>query len=342
MADATQPRFNIPDVFWQALKTVGLEPSVVLRQARLPMTLHIRERRDRRQVTTLEFFRLWEAVQVLNPDPAAGIMLVTGLDIAALPPSSFAAFIARDYRDGLHRLSRFKQLCTPERLLVAEDGHTCTVTIDWLHTPELPPALLVDAAFATFVELGRRGSRAPIIALKVELARADNGSSALAEYFGCPVRFGAERNALVLDAKDLDRPFPGYNPEMLDMLNPGLVAALAEASAPASISHQVKIALKRILASGRPEMVEVARELGMSERTLQRRITEAGTSFRQLMLETRQEVVRHLLAEPSIEIDEIACLVGYEDTNSFYRAFRAWEGTTPARWRALQLPSSTH
>lgn len=149
------------------------------------------------------------------------------------------------------------------------------------------------------------------------------------------MRFGAGRNALVLDAADLDRSFPGYNPQMLDMLNPSLVTALAEASAPVSISHQVKITLKRILASGRPEMVEVARELGMSERTLQRRITEAGTSFRQLMLETRQEVVRHLLTEPTIEIDEIACLVGYEDTNSFYRAFRSWEGTTPARWRAL-------
>lgn len=341
MPDATQPRFNIPDVFWLALQSVGLEPSVVLRQARLPMTLHIRERRDRRQVTTLEFFRLWEAVRTLNPDPAVGILLVTRLDITALPPSSFAAFIARDYRDGLHRLARFKQLCTPERLQVCEDGRTCTVTIDWLHTPELPPALLVDAAFATFVELGRRGARTQITPLQVELVRPDDGSRALAEFFGCSVRFGAGRNALILDAADLDRPFPGYNPQMLEMLNPGLVAALAEASTPASISHQVKITLKRFLASGRPEMVEVARELGMSERTLQRRITEAGTSFRQLMLETRQEVVRHLLTEPSIEIDEIACLVGYEDTNSFYRAFRSWEGTTPARWRALQTPSSS-
>ena len=56
---------------------------------------------------------------------------------------------------------------------------------------------------------------------------------------------------------------------------------------PSTISLQVKSALKRILASGRPEMAEVAREMGMSERTLQRRITEEGTSFRQLMLAAR-------------------------------------------------------
>lgn len=349
MSDASRPiasRFNVPDAFWHGLKLIGLEPSVVLRQARLPVTLCIRELRDRRQVSTEEFFRLWAAVQALNPDPAAAVLLVTRLDFATLPPSSFAAFIARDYRDGLHRMARFKQLCTPERLLVNEDGQTCTVTIDWLHTPELPPNLLVDAAFATFVELGRQGTRVHITPRKVELARADDGSPALSKFYGCPVQYGAERNALVLDVADLDRPFPGHNPELLDMLNPALIAALAEATASASISLQVKAALKRILASGRPELADVARELGMSERTLQRRITEDGTNFRQLMLETRQEVVRHLLSEPSIEIEEIACLLGYEDTNSFYRAFRSWEGTTPARWRASQalqpMSSSTH
>ena len=75
MPDARQPRFNIPDVFWQALRTIGLEPATVLRQARLPVTLNLRERRDRRQVNTEEFFRLWEAVGVLNPDPAAAVQI---------------------------------------------------------------------------------------------------------------------------------------------------------------------------------------------------------------------------------------------------------------------------
>lgn len=337
MSDARQSRFNIPDVFWQALRSIGLEPAAVLRQARLPVTLNLHERRDRRQVSTEEFFRLWEAIATLNPDPAAAIQMVTQLDSATLPPASFVAFVARDFRDGLHRLARFKQLCTLERVGLTETDNTCTVTVDWLRTQAPPPTLLIDAAFATFVELGRRGSGVHIFPLSVELARPESGHDGLADFFGCAVRFGAERNALVFDAADLSRPFPSHNPELLEMLNPALTAALAEASAPSTISLQVKSALKRILASGRPEMAEVAREMGMSERTLQRRITEEGTSFRQLMLETRQEVVRHLLSEPSIEIEEVACLLGYEDTNSFYRAFRAWEGTTPARWRASQI-----
>ena len=74
----------------------------------------------------------------------------------------------------------------------------------------------------------------------------------------------------------------------------------------------------------------VAKELGMSDRTLQCRISDEGSPFRQLLNETRHELVRQYLVDPSVEITEAAFLGGYEDPNSFYRAFRSWEGTTPA------------
>ncbi|TGU31128.1 AraC family transcriptional regulator, partial [bacterium M00.F.Ca.ET.152.01.1.1] len=96
--------------------------------------------------------------------------------------------------------------------------------------------------------------------------------------------------------------------------------------------EQVKVVLKRSLASGRPELSDIARELGMSERTLQRRITEEGTSFRELLINARQELGRQLLSDPTADIDEVACRLGYQDASSFYRAFREWEGTTPNRW----------
>ena len=98
---------------------------------------------------------------------------------------------------------------------------------------------------------------------------------------------------------------------------------------------------ERLLAGSRPDLPMVAKELGISERTLQRRITDEGTSFRQLLNETRHEFVRQYLGNASVEITEAAFLVGYEDPNSFYRAFRSWEGKTPAEWRAAnQRPTS--
>lgn len=71
----------------------------------------------------------------------------------------------------------------------------------------------------------------------------------------------------------------------------------------------------------------------MSDRTLQRRLTDENTSFKQLMTQARHEQAIEYLADPSLDIKEVAFLIGYEDQNSFYRAFRLWEGDTPSNWR---------
>jgi AraC-like DNA-binding protein len=120
------------------------------------------------------------------------------------------------------------------------------------------------------------------------------------------------------------------------MLNPQLERALEERRAQSSISEQVKWILKRLLAGSRPEISAVARELGLSDRTLQRRIVDDGASFRELLLEARKELARAYLTRPEIDIEEVAYLLGYEDANSFYRAFRTWEGTTPAHWKSAR------
>ncbi|MNN59171.1 HTH-type transcriptional regulator VirS [compost metagenome] len=92
--------------------------------------------------------------------------------------------------------------------------------------------------------------------------------------------------------------------------------------------------MKRSLSGGRPDMQAVAKELGMSDRTLQRRLTEENTTFKQLLTQTRHEQAREYLADPSLEIKEVAFMIGFEDQNSFYRAFRLWEGDPPSNWRS--------
>jgi len=86
----------------------------------------------------------------------------------------------------------------------------------------------------------------------------------------------------------------------------------------------------------RVDVHEVAKELGMSSRTLQRRIAEEGSSFRQLSSDARRELARLYLQHPSLGFSETASLLGYEDANSFLPAFRVWEGITPTEWRAMQ------
>ncbi|MBB4571191.1 AraC family transcriptional regulator [Rhizobium leucaenae] len=323
---------KVPLAFWRAVERIGLPPSAVLRQARLPATLHLS---DSGMVTTAQYFAIFRALEELVPEPALGLRLVREADTAVHPPSTLAAFHARDYRDGLYRVARFKRLCTPEQLSFSEEKGEVSITSDWIYASEPEPAIATDVAFAFLVELGRRGTGQPLAPLRVEFMRVGPKSDVYQAFFGCPIKYGASRNKLVLKSSDLDRPFPGHNPELLEILTPALAAAMGELQARSSIGDQVKVVLKRSLASGRPELSQVAHDLNMSERTLQRRITDEGKTFRELLSDARRELGRQLLSNPTTDIDEVACLLGYQDRSSFYRAFRDWEGLTPLQWREL-------
>jgi AraC-like DNA-binding protein len=327
---------HVPPAFWREMKRAGLPPEILLREARLPATLHLDAQA---LVTTAQYFDLWRAIERLLPEPGLGIRLIEGLDTAANPPSVLIAYHGRDFRDGLIRLARFKQLCTPEQLLYDERKGDCTITFRWLYTDARIPAIVTDVGLATLLELGRRGTEHRIIPSRVELARSGPMTAVLRDYFQCPIKFDAAADVVVLKSTDLNRPFRGHNPELLSLLTPALASALAELQALATVGEQVKIVLKRNLTSGRPELSQVARALGMSDRTLQRRITEDGTSFRILLAEARRELAEQLLSSTDTSLAEVSYLLGYQDVNAFHRAFKEWEGTTPGEWRERRASS---
>lgn len=323
-------RFRLPPAFWRAAGRMGLPAAAVLRQARLPANLHVA---PETWLTTAQYFALWRAVESLSQDPAVGLQMVAQTENAAHPPATMAAFFARDFRDGLKRLARFKHLCTPETLEITNSGGECRVSTRWLHAIEPEPDAVVDVTLAAILELGRRGTGRPLRPLRVELTRSTLRGDTHRSYFDAPIRTGCGQNALIFAISDLDRPFPGHNPELLALLEPGLAASLAEIAAQSSLLDQVRILIRRRMASGKPDIADIATDLGLSERTLQRRITEEGASYRSLLDEIRRDIGRQLLANTGNGIDEVAFLLGFQDTSSFYRAFRSWEGVTPAQWR---------
>lgn len=111
--------------------------------------------------------------------------------------------------------------------------------------------------------------------------------------------------------------------------NPELRRRLSDLHAAASTEDRVRAALHEILPAGDSAMTAVAREFATSPRTLQRQLQSEGTSYQRVLTRTREELARHYLADRTLSTAEIAYLLAYDDTNSFYRAFRRWTGTTP-------------
>ncbi|MEN2768234.1 AraC family transcriptional regulator [Ornithinibacillus xuwenensis] len=322
-------RIRIPNGFWAGLRQLGITEQDVVRKAKLPLTVITES-----VVSTEQYLAIWHAYSDLIGDMGEGmIKLPTAFETAHYPPSVLAAFHARDYRDALNRMIRYKEMCPPEKLSIVEEGDSCSIELDWLNDEQPGPPLLIGTTLAFLLELGRRGTGFPLNAKLVEFTFSMDKGQALKEFFGCPIRYDAASNRLTMHRRDLDRPFTSYNAELLEVLTPVLDQTLHDKRSSQSISEIVKWILKRNLTGDHQELRDVASELGMSERTIQRRLMDEETSFKQLLSQARHEQARAYLADPLLEIKEVAFLVGYKDQSSFYRAFRIWEGDTPLNWR---------
>lgn len=339
LSSGAQDRMKLPGAFWARLKTMGLTPAAVLRHSNLPPTVCSGEG----LVTTAQLFALWRTIRELGKDPTLGWKGISKTGSDQFHPALLAALNARTYRESLERFARYKQICGAQEFQFTRNGDEFWVEMFWPFAgDEQPPALFVDAVFALVLELGRRGTEIRLTPKRIELMRPEEPGNGLADYFGCPIKYRSRRDAVVLRAADLELPFVAHNEELLRMLAPQLENQIKAGQAKPSIGDQVKWVQKRLLSGSCPDVAMVAKELGMSARTLQRRITGEGMTFRHLLNETRRDLVRQYLADNTIEIPEVAFLVGYDNANSFYRAFRSWEGKTPAEWRAAPPPTTAN
>jgi AraC-like DNA-binding protein len=329
-------RFRVSSTLPRKLEELGLSPNTVLRQAALPMGLF---NQDKILLSTEEFFALYRGIAESSGDPGFGLKLGTEERVERYDPIKIAALSARSLRDAVERLSRYKQLTCPEEIRVVKRGNESAVQFVWLLAHEEEPPLLVDVCFTWIVGIGHRGIGRPLNPKRVELQRAPAHREMYEAHFRCPVRFKSNQNALVLSNADMELPFVTYNPDLLAIVAPQLEAELAQQLAQKTFTEQAKGILKQLLAGQRPGIQDLARELHLSTRTLQRRLTEHGITFQRLLDEARRELARHYLLHSSRELNETAYLLGYEDANSFFRAFHHWEGTTPGQWRLMQRNS---
>lgn len=329
----TNARIRIHDGFWTALKQIGINSPDLVRKAGLPLSVI-----NESFVTVEQYYALWQAYSDIIGDIEFGMLqLPTVFETAQYPPSVLAAYHARDYRDALKRMARYKEMCPPEKIRIIEGHGNCTIELESFDKGIIEPALLVGTIITFLLELGRRGTGFPITAKLVEFTHSFTQVNLLEKYFGCPIHIGAKSNKLTLHVEDLDRPFISYNSELLEILTPVLEQTLEEQRSNQSITGVVKWLLTRNLTGDKLDIHHISFELGMSERTLQRRLDDEDTNYKEVLKNVRHEQARWYLANPKLEIKEVAFLVGYKEQSSFYRAFRDWEGETLLEWRAKHL-----
>jgi AraC-like DNA-binding protein len=320
----------IPVALFALLARVGLDVDAVLRRAKLARS---RFNVPRPQATTAEFFALWRAVEETVPEPDLGLRL----GAAALEDSedvvALAMLNSASLGEGLQKLARYKRLTCPEEVSIEVHDGEARLRFDWLLTDEDAPTLLTDLVFAWVLNLARRGTKTAVRPRRIELTRRAASEAALRLHFGCEIRFDAPHDLIVFDEQALGLPMVGRNAQLLAVLVPGLELAIAQDDQTRTLVDDLRRAIGESMCGDRPAIPRIARALGMSARTLQRRLGHLGTTYQDILDDVRRQSAQRLLANTALGLGEVAFLLGFEEVNSFARAFHAWEGTTPARWR---------
>ena len=325
----------LPATLLERFARVGVDVDALLRRAEIPRS---RFGVAAPQGTTAEYFALWRAAAESGCGPDLGLRAGSHSLPQHQSVATLAALHSATLGEGLKKLARYKRLVCPEEVTIDVRRREARVRFEWLLADTDPPPMLIDCIFASIVDLAERGTGQPVRPRRVELTRSRSHEPILRKHFGCDIRFDAPFDLLVFDETALALPMVTRNAQLLGLIVPGLESALKENGTPRTLADDVRTALSETICGERPAVEKVAKSLGMSPRTLQRRLGELGTTYQALLDQVRHRSARRLLANTDLGAAEVAFLLGFEECNSFTRAFHTWEGTTPVRWRATARP----
>lgn len=154
----------------------------------------------------------------------------------------------------------------------------------------------------------------------------------LERVFRCTPIYGCEDNAIIVDTATLEKPLSYANLEVVKASEDAMDRYRSGWAEP-GLADQLSAVLKELLPSGEPRQDDVAERMSMTLRTLQRRLGEAGTCYRDVLNDTRHKLAVSYLRSEQYSVGEIAFLLGFSEVSAFTRAFRRWTGTSPREWR---------
>ncbi|MEP4149232.1 MAG: AraC family transcriptional regulator [Halioglobus sp.] len=275
-------------------------------------------------------------------DPIFGLRLANYVHPTSFYSLGIAMCFSETLADFLEcYVKYFRLITTNDSLSLDLDDGACTLsTIPREGMPLVP--VRVDGFAALTVSTIRVALGAEFAPQSVTLARPSPESVGVEQkyqkFFSCPVIFDAPATTIVISTEDLARKLPAANPELTRMYEQLTVAHLAKidrSDFPARV-HKELIKLLPMGVSGKDL---VAQALNISTRTLYNKLESAGTTYREVLDDTRRGLAEDYICQ-GLPIYEIAYLIGFSDTANFSRAFKKWTGKSPIEFREAQSISA--
>ena len=313
-----------------AIADLGLSQSDLMRRANLPCSVL---KGEGSTIALDAFLTLMRLIDETADDPELPLKLGQASSVDFFDPAFFAAMCSPNLNTAASRLSDFKQVVGPLYFDVHMGSKATTLTYGCKAPDRTLPKILALTEAVFVINLMRRATRHHVVPQSILMPFMIEELAAYEAHFGCAISQG-EQAEIQVSAVDACRPFMTHDDAMWSFFEPQLQRRVKESLSGQSTRTQVERILLQFLPSGRAQMDEVARELAVSKRTLQRRLSEDGTTWLKILNKSRETLAKRYLQETNLSAAEVSLLLGFEDPNSLFRAFKRWEGTSPELWRA--------
>lgn len=321
-------KFVIDGQYSQLLQANGLDPRAVLKEAGLPVDTFARQHP---QLDERQYFAMLDAVAKLGKDPLLPAKLVQGNRLETFAPPILAAYCSQDGLGFINRLAHYKKLIGPITYQLAKSATTLKITLTSLSGRQQLSPFFVKGEWTFLIEMLSRATKKTIAPVAMTTSFEVTEPALISLWGVKPSQ--AKVNTISFHLADLQLPFATRNVSLLGYLEPELANRLAELDVDDSYEKRVRSCLVELLPRGKATADDVAANLGVSKRTLQRRLRTEGTNFQQQLNATREMLAKNYLLNTDDTVDEIAYLLAYQETNSFLRAFSIWTRQSVQQFR---------
>jgi AraC-like DNA-binding protein len=327
----------------QYLDRLGISTAGVCRDAGLEPG--IQSRPDDR-IPGSQMGRLWKVAIDRTGDPFVAVHMAEAFHPAALDILGYVVLTCRTIAEVLDCLARYAGLLNDGlRVQIEHSGARSTVRLALIssHTDNYLPEHSQQVAESMWIGLARQLrllTGEPINPLEVWFRHHVRDDSEYRRLLNAPLRFGAPEDRFVLSRSDLARQLPSANPVLFSVFEQHAARLLAGLAGRHTAVGRVSRIVAEKLRGRVPPIGEVASEMAMSARHLQRALSAEGRTYQEVLDEVRCAMARRYLAEPVNSVSQVAFMLGFSEAAAFHRAFKRWTGKTPAAARRLTSPES--
>lgn len=322
-------------ILYDYLAQCGLDGEAVLGRAAPPP-----DPTGRAFVEVEELARLFSVAERAVGDPAMGLKVGAMIQPRHVGLVGYLLLNCRTLGQMMYRHSQFERLYwDANKGSIRPELKGCRVTWPRLDAPS--PRSLDDCNLAALVSFARntseRHDEGPLEVCFVSARPAD--TAPYERLFGCPVHFGASHTSIVMSYRAMLFPVRSPDPALYELLEAQARARIEQLPRKDDLLHELQQTVAGQLAYGDPTLPAIASRMGISPRTLQRRLEGANTSYQAVVDGTRQALAQSYLRDPALHLAELALLLGFADQAAFTRAFKRWHAISPSRWRKRELAS---